>query len=164
MPRLPDTLALPSVQSWYTGESTRHLVNCSTQAAFDDHVSDLRQALRSRGYPEFLMPHIAYDASKRSQYLSKYAARRRSTEKQPSTHNVLAFKVKYCNALRRLRLKTRVEELICNLRAELGAGFLPQSRIVMSYITQENQFLAHDAKNFLPPIMLRQVLSGGERG
>ena len=146
------------------GESTRHLVNCSTQAAFDSHVSDLRQALQSRGYPEFLMPHIEYDASKRSQYLSKYAARQRSAEKQPSTQNVLAFKVKYCSALRRLRLKTRVEELVCSLRAELGADFLPQSRIVLSYITQKNQFLAHYSKNFLPPSMLRQILSGGERG
>ena len=148
----------------FTGEAVRHLVNCSTEAAFDEHISDLRQALRSRGYPEILMPYVRYDALKRSELLSKYAARGRSSDVRPPTQNVLAFKVRYCGALPRLRLKTRVDRLLCSLRAELGPDFLPQTRIVLSCMTQRNQFLSHYSKNFLPPFILRQILSGGERG
>ena len=63
--------------SIYTGEVTRHLINCSAPSDYDTSLSELRDALVKRGYPSALLEHIPYDKDKRDRLLSKFRQRDR---------------------------------------------------------------------------------------
>ena len=120
----------------------------------------------ARGYPDCMMPDMPYDEHKRACYLSKYASRARLPSEscnQPAP--VLPFKVKYSDAIRPLRLKSRIEDLLQNIRSEIGDDFLRDTRVLLSFPTQRNQFLAQYARNFLPSCTMQQVFRGcGGRG
>ena len=107
------------------------------------------------------MPHIAYDANRRWEYMRKYYTRVWG-RKCSSDRSILPLKVKYCDDLRRLRLKSRAEDLLLKLRQEVGTDFLQNTRIVIAHIGQKNSFLSQYRRNYLPSCSFGRAPRKGE--
>ena len=118
-------------------------MNCSIPTEYDARVSELRNTLRNRGYPECVMPILPYDAAKRKRYLNKY--RLRSAVHRPT---MLKIAVPYSEQLRELSLKPRAEKLISRLRAELGGDFLDGARVFIANTVQYSLFRTSYKMNF----------------
>ena len=59
------------------------------------------------------------------------------------------MKVDYCEDMRRLRMRSRIEALLVRLREEIGQSFMNPSRVIICYPTQRNNFMHSYVWNFL---------------
>ena len=97
--------------SIYTGEVTRHLINCSAPSDYDASLSELRDALVKRGYPSALLEHIPYDKDKRDRLLSKFRQRdrvaliseRATPVEDVRLNNMIVFKCPFGRHIRQLK-------------------------------------------------------------
>jgi hypothetical protein len=63
---------------------------------------------------------------------------------------VVVFKVEYSDQLRQLRLKFHIQQLIADLRKEVGNGFLEGARIIIAHPVQRSTFRRTYRHCFLP--------------
>ena len=131
----------------FSGETVRHLVNCTYEADYDVRIDEVQRALRARGYPNTLLQKVPHDAQKRREYLNKYRQRRPyNNDDRP---NVLTLKVKFSEQQRSLNLRRQADDLIKDLRADVGEHFLHGVRVVMAYSVHNSAFISSYACNFL---------------
>ena len=123
----------------------RHLVNCSDALEYDKRIAELRQTLRTRGYPECVMPSVPFDPDKRQQYLERYRNRALYREKP----QVLKIVTNYSESLRHLKLRARADQLLSRLRAQLGSDFLSGARVFVAHQVQASLFRSSYPWNFL---------------
>ena len=126
---------------YIVGESMRHLMNCSTEEDYVDNVSNLRESLRSRGYPEmFFFPPVPYDAAKRQRALQNLRGRNLTNRDRKRKPNILTLPVKYSHQQQSMGLASKATKLIEELRHDLGRDFCADTRVVVSNIVQRNAF------------------------
>ena len=117
----------------YWGEVRRHLVNCSEESTYEAKLQELGGALRRRGYPEALLQPAPYDAQLRENILENLHNRNLRLD-VPSEivakKSVMAFKVPFSRALRRLGLNSELQGIVKKLRDEYGEAFMDGTRIV----------------------------------
>ena len=133
----------------FKGEAVRHMVNCSTSVEYDKRIAELRLILRSRGYPECVMPEVPYDATKRQRYLDKYRHRGNANAPSSTSPPLLKISVCYSHQLRPLKLRSRAEAIISRLKAHLGADFLSGARTFVAFKKQDCLFRSSYKYNFL---------------
>ena len=63
--------------------------------------------------------------------------------------SVMAFKVPFSRALRRLGLISELQGLVTKLRDEYGEAFMDGTRIVVAHPVRKNNFLISYRHNFL---------------
>ena len=127
----------------YRGELTRHLVNCTSEDAFNRHATTLRHELQQRGYPRCLLPPAKYDHSVRQEHLRKLARRdRHAPPKKGFNKDVLVMKLIYTPQLRHLRIRQAARSLIARLRESLGSSFLANTKLVIANNVATNLFRA----------------------
>ena len=110
---------------------------------FASNIAALRSALRTRGYPEFLLPEVPYDAEKRASYLEKFKSRNlhdASRSSNAKSTDLLVFKIPYSEQARKLSIRRRVKDFVSELRTDIGADFLNQVHVVVAHPVQENLF------------------------
>ena len=130
----------------FSGETVRHLVNCTYEADYDVRIDEVQRALHARGYPNTLLQKVPHDARKRREYLNKYRQRRPNNDDRPN--NVLTLKVKFSEQQRSLNLRRRADDLIKILRADIGEHFLRGVRVVMAYRVHNSAFISSYAVIF----------------
>ena len=135
----------------YKGESTRHLLNCSSSADYDDLMSKLRHDLATRGYPS--QPHIPYDIQKRSMILEKLRDRTRTCKSRQTNDNVVVFKTEYHGHVRHLKLREEINHLVVSLRSVIGDTFLRNARVVTAHTMRSNLFRRQYRYNIVPGSM-----------
>ena len=63
----------------------------------------------------------------------------------------LAMNLQYTPELKQLRVRAKIDELICKLRRNLGAeDFLRGQKIVLAHQVQSNSFRESYGMNFVP--------------
>ena len=132
----------------FKGEASRPLVNCSTSLEYNKRIAELRQTLRTRGYPECVMPDMPYDASRRQSYPNKYRCRNNACSSR--SRPFLKISVPYSQQLRQLKLKSRADCLLSRLRAQLGSDFLGDARILVAYDVEDCLFRSSYGMSFIP--------------
>ena len=132
---------------------------------YDEKISELRKALKSRGYPMSLMPNIPYDEQRRNEILRDLAMR--ALHRDPLAHDdsclstatgarqqrrrrVVAFKTEYFPDLHKLKLRRRIDDLVKDLRKQVGQTLLQDTRTVIGYGVNRCNFLITHRQNFLP--------------
>ena len=139
----------------FRGEVTRHLINCSTEVAYDKNVLRLRSALKARGYPMFVLPDAPYDEAARHEHIQKLYRRSREpkVKKANLDSEVLVFKVEYSPQLRIVNIRKEFKELVRCLRMHVGDGLLRETRLIIAHPVSRNSFVEHYGMNFpVPPI------------
>ena len=108
-------------------------MNCSEESAYEAKLQELRLALRRRGYPEALLQPVPYNAQLRENILENLHNRNLRLDVHSeivAKKSVMAFKVPFSRALRRLGLISELQGLVTKLRNEYGEAFMDGTRIV----------------------------------
>ena len=150
----------------YSGEATRHLINCTREEDYYLNMNHLKDALITRGYPIHMLKDVPYDEAKRASLLKRLAERRRSRDQLHSPirkDGVVAFKVEYSPLLYKMGLGKELQKLLCSLRREVGQGFLQNTRLVIANKIRGSAYIKSYAQNFLLSSRRRRVGMRGSR-
>ena len=120
----------------FKGEAIRHLVNCSKQSDYDCNILHLQNALKKRGYPSSLLPHIPYNLEERKERIRTLGQRRRDPQENRGAHDSLVFKCPYGTHLRELELHKECKKLLTECKA-----YLPSVRLIIAHPVRSNIFL-----------------------
>ena len=80
-----------------------------------------------------------YDEQRRVHLLDRL--RDRGSKPARARERTIALKVEYSPDLKPLRLKSRIERLVTELRKDIGEGFLLGARFVIAQPVQRNLFM-----------------------
>ena len=104
---------------------------------------------KARGYPSSLLKHKPYDAELRAEYLTRYKARQKGVPSSRRQEDVVTLRVGYSDQQESLGLRCQAVRLIKSLRADIGQGFLKETRIVLQHPSCQNAYVSSYACNFL---------------
>ena len=138
---------LSTKKAVFKGECVRHLINCSTESAYEERISELREALSRRRYPPALLGVVPFDNQRRERLLLKLWTR--SLERTKGSENVICFRLPFNTRMRSLRLRWWLMELVSRLRRVHGQNFLANTRVVIAHPVKKNLFLSIYRYNFL---------------
>ena len=142
----------------FRGETTRHLINCSTEVAYRKNVLRLRNDLKARGYPMSLLPDAPYDEPARQKHIDELFRRSREPKVKNGSMDTdrLVFKAEYSQQLR-----------LVNIRKDVGNGLLGETWLIIAHPDSSNSFVEHYGINFpVPPNAMptRRLWPGGVEG
>ena len=116
-------------------ETTRHLINCSTEAAYRKIVLRLRNDLKARVYPMSLLPDAPYDEPARQKHIDELFRRSREPKAKNGSMDTdrLVFKVEHSQQLRLVNIRKEFKELVRCLRMHVGSGLLRETRLIIAH-------------------------------
>ena len=133
----------------------RHLINCSSEEAYNASIAKLRRTLSARGYPQQIMPGIEYDPVKREGILTRLRAREfdvpADLSADESRPRRMVFKCEYGAYLKPLRLQKELTKLTQQLKVILGNAFLQDIRTLIAHPVSTNLFRSVHQHNFVLP-------------
>jgi len=96
-------------------------------------VNQLRTELAKRSYPRHILPDVRYEGKERQLLLQRLQSRKLQSRSQQVQDGLLVFKIDFSEEIKQFRLKTRIEEVLKQLRVQIGCNFLQDARIVVAH-------------------------------
>ena len=95
---------------------------------------------------------MRYDAKERQQLLQRLQSRKLQSRSQhvQKKDDLLVVKINFSEELKQVRLKSRIEEVLKQLREQIGCNCLQDAHIVVAHMVESNIFMESYNMNFLP--------------